>query len=264
MYGSQEQEASVSIGTGHGPVEPDPAEPDPGEPERPGKKWMLAVGGLVGVFVLLGGYALISGAAWRNSGTSAASTTSPAANRATSAAAPATSAAAPAAVPVTPHSSRPSPAGSPAQHALSVTSATAFGPGGTSDGDNPAIASRVISGGTQPWYSSWYATPRFGNLQPGTGLLLDMGKVVKVSSVQVVLGDSLGTAVQVRVGDTAALPDLSAVATATNVGGIVQLPTPTRTSARYILIWFTALPPNGQGKYQVNVYSATVDGTAAT
>ena len=28
-----------------------------------------------------------------------------------------------------------------------------------------------------------------------------------------------------------------------------------------MLIWFTALPPIGQGKYQVSVYDATVDGT---
>jgi hypothetical protein len=48
----------VSIGTGHSP-----AEPDPEEPERAGKKWTLAISGLIGVFVLLGAYALISSVA---------------------------------------------------------------------------------------------------------------------------------------------------------------------------------------------------------
>jgi hypothetical protein len=41
-----------------------------------------------------------------------------------------------------------------------VESIAAFGPEGTSDGDNPGIASRILDGGTdQPWYSQWYATP---------------------------------------------------------------------------------------------------------
>jgi eukaryotic-like serine/threonine-protein kinase len=245
----------VSIGTGH-----DPVEPGPEEPERPGKKWTLAISCLIAVFVVLGIYAVASGVAGSNSGTSASSTksapgsTSASATQAGSASASTT---APASL-----SSPQSPASSPRQHALSIASATAFGPDGTSDGDNPEIASRVIGGSAQPWYSSWYTTPEFGNLQAGTGLLLDMGNAVSISSVQLVLGSPLGAYVQVRVGNVATLPDLSTVATATNVGGIVQLPTKTRASGRYVLIWFTALPPNGLGKYQIEVYSTTVDGTA--
>lgn len=251
----------MTIGTGH-----DSVEPDPEEPERPGKKWTLAISGLTGVFVLLGAYALISGVAGSHGGTSAYSTTSPTAPHATSAPAsklgPVTSASTAGPAPSAPRPSL-SPADSPAQHALSVASITAFGPEGTSDGDNPDITSRVIEGGAQPWYSSWYASPEFGNLQAGTGLLLDMGKAVRVSSVQLVLGSPLGAAVQVRIGDATALPDLSTVATAANVGGIVQLPT-VPASGRYVLVWFTTLPPNGQGKYQVNVYSATIYGSAGT
>jgi hypothetical protein len=28
-----------------------------------------------------------------------------------------------------------------------------------------------------------------------------------------------------------------------------------------VLIWFTRLPPNSQGEYQVDVYGVTIDGT---
>lgn len=243
----------MSIGAGH-----DPVEPGPEEPERSGKKWTLAVSCLIAVFTLLGVYAVVSGVTRSSSGTSASST-KPASGSASASASHAGSASA--AASASP-SSPLSPPSSPQQHELSITSATAFGPEGTSDGDNPGIASRVIGNGSaQPWYSSWYTTPEFGELQAGTGLLLDMGRAVTISGVQLVLGSPLGTSVQVRVGDAAVLSDLSTVATATDVGGIVQLPTASRAS-RYVLIWFTALPPNGQGKYQVNVYSATVDGTA--
>ncbi len=247
----------MSIGTGH-----DPVEPGTEEPARPGKKWTLAISGLIAVFGLLGGYGVVTTVDGSNNGTAASSTNS-ASSRTSASATQADSASASTAAPVSPGSPL-SPAGSPRQHALNVTSVAAFGPNGTSDGDNPGIASRVIGGSAQPWYCSWYASPDFGNLQAGTGLLLDMGNAVTISGVQLVLGAPLGAYVQVRVGNVAALPDLSTVASARNVGGIVQLPTEPRASGRYVLIWFTTLPPNGLGKYQIDVYSATVDGTAGT
>lgn len=237
----------MNSGTGHSPVTHSPAAPDPEEPNPPGKKWTLAVGGLIAVFVLLAAYAVISGVGVSKAGTSpGARTESPSAVRRSS---------------PTPNPPRTS-ASSPAQHALSIAAITAFGPAGTSDGDNPGLASRVIEGGSQPWYSSWYASAEFGNLQAGTGLLLDMGQAVRISAVRVVLGSLPGATFRVLVGDTAALPDLSTVATATNVAGTVQLPVTTQDSSRYVLIWFTQLPPNGQGKYQIDVYSVTVDGAA--
>ena len=263
-----------------GPVEPEPEEPDdledpddddledPEESEKAEKNWKIAFGCLIGVFAVLAAYDLISGGVGPSGGNSASGKTSPAATHPSdaspSAASP--SAAAPvAAAPTPPHrDASPSPAASPAQRSLDVTSVAAFGPEGMSDGDHADIASRAIAGRAQPWYTSWYLSPEFGNLKAGTGLLLDMGKPVTVSSVQLNLGGQAGAAVQVRVGDTPALSDLSTVAAATDVGGTVRLPTATRASGKYVLIWFTALPPIGEGKYRVSVYKTTVDGTAGT
>jgi hypothetical protein len=131
------------------------------------------------------------------------------------------------------------------------------------DGDHPGDAFRALDDGAMPWSSSWYLSPEFGNLQAGTGLLLNMGKSVTVSSVQLALGGQVGADVQVWVGDSADLSALSTVATATDVGGTVSLPT-ARASGDYVLIWFTALPPIGDGRYQISVYDTTVDGTAGT
>lgn len=255
-----------------GPVEPEPEEPDdledPEESKKAEKNWKIALGCLIGVFAVLAAYDLISVGMGPSGGTSASGKTSPAVTHPTdaspSAAAPV--AAAPVAAAPTPpyRDASPSPAASPAQRSLDVTSVAAFGPEGMSDGDHADIASRAIAGGARPWSSSWYLSPEFGNLQAGTGLLLDMGKPVTVSSVQLNLGGQAGAAVQVRVGDTAALSDLSTVASVTDVGGTVRLPTATRASGRYVLIWFTALPPIGEGKYRVSVYNTTVDGTAGT
>jgi hypothetical protein len=245
----------VTIDAEFGPVGREPEEPkQPGNPE---KKWKIILGCLIGVFGLLAAYDLISGGVGPGGGTSPAVTNPTAASP---------SAASPIAeVPTASHrDASPSPAASPSQRSLAVTAVAAFGPEGTSDGDHPGFAYRAIDDRAQPWYSSWYLSPEFGNLQAGTGLLLSMGKPVTVSSVQLILGGQVGASVQVRVGDIAALADLSIVAAATDVGGTVRLPTAIRASGKYVLIWFTALPPIGQGKYRISVYDATVDGTAGT
>ena len=242
-----------------------PVKPEPEEPKQPGreKKWMIIFGCLIGAYALLAVYDLISGGLGPSGGISASGTTSPAVTRSTAASPSAVSPIA--AAPTTSHLvASPSPVASPSQRSLAVTGIAAFGPEGISDGDHPGIASWAIDDGAQPWHSSWYLSPEFGDLQAGTGLLLDMGRSVTVSSVQLILGGQVGAAVQVRVGDSATLADLPIVAAATDVGGTVRLPTAVRASGEYVLIWFTALPPIGQGKYQVSVYNATVDGTAGT
>jgi hypothetical protein len=144
---------------------------------------------------------------------------------------------------------------------LSAVSAVAFGPDGTSDGDNPGIAARVlVGGGVDAWQSAWYKSAAFGNLQAGTGLLVDMGRQVSISSVHLILGTAPGADVQVRLGDMPESGDLSTAASVYDVGGAVRLAPPEPVRARYVLVWFTLLPPDGAGTYQVSVYSITVDG----
>lgn len=144
---------------------------------------------------------------------------------------------------------------------LTVANATAFGPDGTSDGDNPGMASRVLRGGGA-WDSSWYATAEFGHMQSGTGILLDMGHAVTVNSVGLVLGTAAGADVQVRLGDAADLDSMSTAANMPDAHGTLHLPLSSPASARYVLIWFTRLPVKPPGKYQVSLYKATVDGHA--
>jgi hypothetical protein len=246
----------VSDGTGRSAAEPGPGSgrPQPRDPgdetdgrDGPERKWRLALTVLVGVFIVLGGYGLFSVSASGQltaSSAAAGKTTSPTAIQPARAAAPAT------AVPA-----------SAAPHALPVKSVAAFGPAGTTDGDNPAGVSRINSGGTLPWHSSWYATPEFGGLQSGTGLLLDMGQAVTVSSVRLVLGGELGADIQLQVGNSATLAGLARVASARDAGGLVPLTAASATSGRYVLIWFFRLPPDLAGQYQVDVYDVTVDGT---
>jgi cytoskeletal protein RodZ len=144
---------------------------------------------------------------------------------------------------------------------LAPVSAAAFGPGGTAQGDNPQNAGLALANNpATPWHTSWYATAQFGNLQTGTGLLLDLGGPVTVTNAEIALGSIPGASFELRAGNVPALTDLRTVARATNAGGVVQL-RPTRlVRGRYLLIWFTLLPPDSAGTFQASVYSIRLEG----
>ena len=163
--------------------------------------------------------------------------------------------------PASPTAAVSAPPASPAPQTLSAASVAAFGPAGTADGDDPQNAARATSGNpATPWSSDWYTTSDFGHLQTGTGLLLDMGRTVTVSSVRLSLGASRGASLELRAGPSPTLADLHTVATSAGPGGTVELSLASPVQARYLLIWFTKLPPDSTGTYQASIYAITVRG----
>jgi hypothetical protein len=130
----------------------------------------------------------------------------------------------------------------------------AFGPAGHDD--NPQLARLAIdhARGTA-WETDWYATARFGNLQAGTGLLLDMGHPVRITSAQVTIGPTPGASLALRAGPGATLGSLRTVAFAANASGVVRLHPSAPVTARYVLIWFSKLPPDAIGTFQAKVYN---------
>ena len=174
----------------------------------------------------------------------------------------ASTSATPASAAPTPTATAPAPALPAAVTALPIASAAGFGPGGLADGDNSRVASYAITrGAPAPWQSQWYATAQFGNLKQGTGLLLDLGRTATITSVRIDLASYQGANLQLRVGDTdGALSSLRVAAVADDVGGTVRLHLRSPQQARYVLIWFTLLPPNGAGQYQASVYHVVVNG----
>lgn len=152
----------------------------------------------------------------------------------------------------------PSAAPSAVPSVLAPVSAAAFGPDGTADGDNPGNASLVLTDPALGWTTDWYATPEFGALKTGTGLLLDMGHPVTITAAGATLDGQSGADLELRVGP--APGDLTALASASDVGGSVNFPLSQPAYARYVLLWFTRLPPDDAGTYQVTVHGITVYG----
>ena len=146
---------------------------------------------------------------------------------------------------------------------LPIAAAEAFGPDGLSDGDNPQVARNAITrDAPAPWSTQWYATPDFGMLKHGTGLLLDLGHAVTITSVRIDLAPFQGVNLQLKAGDGTAPAALTTAATVTDSGGVLRVTLHHPATARYLLIWFTSLPPNGQGQFQESVSGVLVNGRA--
>jgi X-X-X-Leu-X-X-Gly heptad repeat protein len=220
-----------------------------GRTPRPNWTIVLAVALLAAIGVL--GYNLAGSSGSPRSTAQAGGSTHPAAGQAAhDKPRPAPARAAPA----------PSPTAAQAQP-LSPVSVTAFGPGGAGQGDNPNLAPLAItSNPSAGWHSDWYSTASFGDMQSGTGLLLDMGKTVTVTSAQMTLGSPSGADLQLRAGDSPSLTGLSPVVTASNVGGDLQLSLSKPVTCRYVLIWFTGLPPDPSGTFQASVSDVRLAG----
>jgi transcriptional regulator with XRE-family HTH domain len=153
------------------------------------------------------------------------------------------------------HTAAP-PASQPAQ-SLSPVQATAFGPNG---GDNPELAHLALGGHSAGWHTDWYNTAEFGNLYPGTGLLLTMGRAVTITGARIDLGSAIGASLQLRVGDTPTMAGLQPVAHASGAGGVVRLSLASPARGRYVLVWFTRLPTDSSGTFQASVHGVRLQG----
>jgi hypothetical protein len=148
------------------------------------------------------------------------------------------------------------PPASARAHTMAPVSAVAFGPDGR-QGDDPHGAWLATDGHRRTaWHTRRYAIARFQT--PGTGLLLDMGRRVTITAVRVTIGAAAGASFQIRIGDRPALADLRPFANSAGPGGIVRMTMGRPVPGRYVLVWFTTLPPGPAGTYQAAVHGIGV------
>jgi len=165
---------------------------------------------------------------------------------------------------------RSTPPAVPAAVVLTPVSAHGFDPLSSSDPDdeNDDLAGYAIDGTpSTAWQTQHYlGSPLLGGLKEGTGLILDMGGPVRLSSVAVMFGSAPGADVAVEIGDdntlaAASLATFTTVATADGVGGTYTFRTASPVQGRYVLIWFTKLPPAAQGGFQAQVFNVVIRGS---
>jgi len=145
--------------------------------------------------------------------------------------------------------------------ALVPVSASAIGPAGLGSGDNPQNAYRAIDASmATAWVTDWYGTAQFAGLKAGTGLLIDMGHPVKITSVQIVLGSAHGADLELFAGKVPILAKQRLQASVSDAGGRVRLKLARPERARYLIVWFTLLPPDSSGTFRASVHSIRIYG----
>jgi serine/threonine protein kinase len=135
--------------------------------------------------------------------------------------------------------------------------------------ENDNEASRAIdSNPVTFWHTQFYlGNPVFGGTKTGTGLILNMRRPVRLSSVTVTFGSIPGANVQIKLGNNNArapttLATFTTVASATDVGGTHTFTTTSRATGRYVLIWFTKLPrqAGSSNVFVAQIYNIVVRG----
>lgn len=172
--------------------------------------------------------------------------------------------------PTTAPSQTQSPSQSAAAAAVPLTpvSATVYNPLGSSDDDDTADAAKAIDGNASTfWHTSYYLGHQFGNLKKGTGLILDMGRTVRLSQLTVQFGTSCCTHVLIEVGNSntasaAALSTFTPVQSSSAAHGSTTFDVTKQATGRYVLIWITDLPPldGSTGRYETMIYNITARG----
>jgi hypothetical protein len=132
-------------------------------------------------------------------------------------------------------------------------SITSFDPQGDGQEDPDAVDLAVDRDPTTSWNTDSYkGDPHFGGLKSGVGLLLDLHRPTSVRIAELALTRA-GADVEIRAGDDPPrqATDLPLVAERSAASVRTRL-TFRATTARYWLVWFTALPRSGSG-YSVGV-----------
>jgi hypothetical protein len=164
----------------------------------------------------------------------------------------------------------------------SAAAATLTPAGAAAFEDNPADANMAIDNNpSTAWQTFQYiGNPVFGGLQQGSGLILNMGHSVKLSSLKVTFQSTPGSDVEIKIGnpsnpsppqgnqaDVSQAESIAAsmptVAQQSNVSGTVTFTINSSDSGQYVLIWFTKLAPmpDHPNKYQGSIFNVVVTGS---
>jgi serine/threonine protein kinase len=180
-----------------------------------------------------------------------------------------------------PSSSTSSPA---AGSVLTPAGVVTFNPYGTPPGNTEnqvSVQGATDNNPSTAWATSvYYDRPNMGGLKPGTGLLIDMGKAVKLSQVQVTFSSTGGpTTASVYLGSnpadnkSTALSNFTLVSPSVSVSGNHTFSVNSSATGQYVLIWLTSLPKlstpppgvqPGHTYYEGQIFNVVVRGSATS
>ncbi|WP_405760093.1 protein kinase family protein [Streptomyces sp. NBC_01420] len=132
-----------------------------------------------------------------------------------------------------------------------IVSAQDYDPLGGDGSEKPqSIGNAYDNDPSSYWNTDGYYSAEFGNLKKGVGIVLDLGKVQRVGTVDVsFLGGT--TSVELRTGGSTMPAGLSGFEkVAQGAGTQVSLKPAKPVQARFLLVWLTKLPPSSEGNFR--------------
>jgi len=151
---------------------------------------------------------------------------------------------------------------------LKPVSANSFDPVSTDDAGGTHYA--IDDSPSTFWHTDYYLGHSvFGNLKTGTGLILDMGKEVRLSQAMIQFGTVCCTHVQIEIGNSdtptaSTLKTFTTLQSSTTAVNATTFNITKNTTGRYVLIWITDLPLEAgyNNQYQAQIYNVVVHGSA--
>jgi serine/threonine protein kinase len=144
---------------------------------------------------------------------------------------------------------------------IAIRGARDFDPFSSDHSEKPADVGKIYDNDPSTyWQTDFYLSPEFGNLKPGVGVILDLGKVQQVGKATVTfLGD---TSVELRAASADAGSEPTSFdaysKVASGSGTNVVLMPDKSLKTRYLLVWLTKLPSDSAGQWRGRVADVKV------
>ncbi|MBL1107942.1 protein kinase family protein [Streptomyces sp. 5-8] len=144
---------------------------------------------------------------------------------------------------------------------VAIKSARDFDPFSADHSEKPeGIGKAIDNDPSTYWQTDFYLSPELGNLKPGVGMVIDLGKVQQVGKVTVTFVGE--TSVELRAAGADAVSEPTAFEAfgkaASGSGTTVELKPGKSLKSRYLLIWLTKLPYDGGDQWRGRVADVKV------
>jgi eukaryotic-like serine/threonine-protein kinase len=164
----------------------------------------------------------------------------------------------PGATPTTSGSGTPTPGATGAPEPLAVLGVGAYDPDGDGEENNELTPKTYDGDLNSGWRSENYRNESFGGLKKGLGLVVDLGPNKKPQQVRLEI--PVATDVEVWVGPDARLEGAKKIGEKAGARGSSSFDVPPEVNGQYIIVWFTGLSVDGEGKRRAWLNEVVVTG----
>ena len=147
-------------------------------------------------------------------------------------------------------------AGSP--EPLAILKVQAYDPEGDGE-ENNRLTPTIYDGDRETgWVSENYRSDKFGGLKKGLGVIVDLGPNKKPQTIELVMPQQAD--VEVHVGPDNRLEGATRIGEKKGAEGTVKFDVPADVSGQYVVVWFTELTEDDNGKRRARLNEVVVTG----